>query len=65
MKLLVKIVFSRWYLLVGVIASAAFILPANSPVGIPSDYKVIPAVLLVLVIMRLLPIWKDKEKRKK
>ena len=61
MDKLIKIVFSRWCLLVYVVALALFVMPSNSPVGIPGDYKVIPATIFVIAIMELLPIWKDKD----
>ena len=48
---LFKIVFSKWYIVVGVLLFELFALPANSPLGIPDDFKVFVAMPFIFVLM--------------
>ena len=50
MNKFVKIVFSKWSLVAGVLLFELFALPANSPLGIPGDFKVFVAVPFILVL---------------
>lgn len=54
MEKLSRLLTSKWTLLVMLVCLILFVMPANSPVGIPGDYKVIPAVLFVLALFRLI-----------
>lgn len=45
----VRIVFSKWYLLVGIVLLALLTMPANSPIPLSRDYKVVPAVGLIML----------------
>jgi MFS superfamily sulfate permease-like transporter len=52
---LLKLILSRWYLLIGVILMVLMIMPTNSPISLPyPDYtKPIVAIVLVTLIMYL------------
>jgi len=50
MNKLIKMVFSKWYLLTGLLLLVLLVMPANSPIGIPPDYKIIPAAMFVLIL---------------
>ena len=47
---LVRIVLSKWYLLVGIILFTLLVMPANSPLGIPGNLKVFIALPIVLIL---------------
>lgn len=48
---LLKIVFSKCGIVAGVLLFELFALPANSPLGIPSDFKVFVAMPFIFVLM--------------
>ena len=50
----VKVILSKWSIIGYLTLLILFIMPANSPVGIPRDFKVIPVALFVLVVFWLL-----------
>ena len=49
-----KIVCSRWYWVGMIVLLTLLIMPANSPIPIPADYKVIPATFFVLALVELI-----------
>ena len=49
-----RVVFSTGYILTGLILLVLLIMPENSPVGIPSGYKIIPATVFTLILFWVL-----------
>jgi hypothetical protein len=53
MNTIIKFVLSKWFFLVGIIAAILFIMPLNSPLHLPGDFKPVVAVISLIIIFEM------------